>query len=228
MTPDFVLPRAIGADEHPVDYFWELLAQLGDGDYPAGVLRVPGKLPGTWAFSSGAGLIWRRGNPRPAFPVGGVMFVGDNQNAFGKWIQNRGLWGDPGQPTMTYWKRVLRLLNQAGIPTSKAFFTNVYIGLIEGDDPSAPFPGRNDPSFCRWCAAFLIEQIHVMRPYLIAALGGESHRALDRWNVARRVGLDGKIVKLSHPSARISYAAMDGDAATLRRAYDMAVTGHLT
>jgi len=29
MTPDFILPRAIRPDEHPVDYFWELLDQLG-------------------------------------------------------------------------------------------------------------------------------------------------------------------------------------------------------
>jgi hypothetical protein len=222
MTPDFILPRAIRADEHPVDYLWELLDQLGDDDYPAGVLRVPEKGLGTWAFPSSAGLVWWPSTPRPDFPVGGVMFVGDNLNAYGRWIQNRGHWGDPGQPTMTYWKRVLPLLNKAGIPISKAFFTNAYVGLIEGDDPSAPFPGRNDPSFCRWCAAFLIEQIHVMQPCLVVSLGGESRRALDRWKVVRRAGVDGKIVNLSHPSARISHAAMDGHAATLRQAYDLA------
>jgi hypothetical protein len=222
MTPDFVVTRAIRADEHPIDYFWEILDQLADDDDPTGVLRVPEKGLGTWAFSSSAGLAWWPGTARPAFPVGGVMFVGDNLNAYGKWLLNRGHWGDHGNPTMTYWKRVWPLLNHAGIPTSEAFFTNFYVGLMAGDDPSADFLGSRSPTFCRWCAEFLIEQIHVMQPCLVVALGVKSQRALDRWNVARRAGLDGRIVRLSHPSARSSYAVMDRDAATLRRAYGLA------
>jgi hypothetical protein len=225
MTPDFILSRAIRANEHPVDYFWELLDQLADDAYPPGVLRVPGKGLGTWAFSSGAGLVWWPGTPRPAFPVGGVMLVGDNLNAYGKSEENRGHWGDPGDHRMTYWRKAFRLLNRAGIPTTDAFFTNAYVGLIKGGDPSADFPGRKCPSFCRWCAAFLIEQIRVMQPCLVATLGRESQRAVDRWNVARRAGVAGKIVNLSHPSARMGYAALDGDAATLRNAYELAGCG---
>jgi hypothetical protein len=223
MTPDFILPRALRADEHPVGYLWELLDQLGDDDHPAGVVRVPEKDLGTSAFSSGAGLVWWPDTPCPRFPVGGVMFVGDNLNAYGKWKLRLGHWGDPGDPTMTYWKKALPLLNQAGIPTSEVFFTNFYVGLMEGDDPSAPFPGSKDPSFCRWCAAFLIEQIHVMQPGLVVALGVNSQRALDRWKVARRAGIEGKVVKLFHPSNRKGHAAMDTDAATLRKAYDAAI-----
>lgn len=96
MIPDFVLPRAKRTDEHPVDYFRELLDQPEDDSYPTGVLRVPGKQLGTRAFSSSAGLVCRPGTPLPAFPTGGVMFVVDNLNAYGKWEQNRGQWGDPG------------------------------------------------------------------------------------------------------------------------------------
>jgi hypothetical protein len=219
VTPDFIVRRAMRPDEHPVDYFWELLDQLSDDDYPAGVLRVPEKGLGTWAFSSSNGLAWWPGTPRPAFPVGGVMFVGDNLNAYGQWMKKRTHWGDPNKPTMTYWKRVWPLLKQGGVPTSTAFFTNFYVGLMEGDNPSAPFPGRKDLSFSRWCAAFLIEQIHTMQPSLVVALGVKSQQALDRWNVARRAGVDGKSIQLSHPSARISNAEMASDAARLRKAY---------
>lgn len=219
MTPEFVLPRAIRPDEHPVDYFWALLEQLSDDAYPRGVLRTPGRQPGTWAFSSGAGLIWSPGTPRPSFPVGGVMFVGENLNAYGKWMQIRDCWGDPAKPTMKYWMHALALVNRADIPTTEGFFTNAYVGLIEGDDPSAPFPGGKDPSFCRWCAAFLIEQIEVMQPCLVVVLGDKARRALDRWNVAGRARVEGRIVVLSHPSARNSNVDKERDAATLRTAY---------
>jgi len=149
------------------------------------------------------------------------MFVGDNLNAYGKWRLNSGRWGDPGNPTMTYWKKVLALLSEAGIPTAEAFFTNAYVGLMEGDNPSADFPGRRSATFCRWCASFLIQQIHVMQPRLVVALGGKSQLALDSWNIARRAGVDGRIVRLSHPSNRKGHAAMVSDAAILRRAYDL-------
>lgn len=36
MSPDFVLPRAIRPDEHPIDYFWALLDGLSDDEYPEG------------------------------------------------------------------------------------------------------------------------------------------------------------------------------------------------
>jgi hypothetical protein len=146
------------------------------------------------------------------------MFVGDNLNAYGKWLLNGGRWGDPGNHTMTYWRRALSLLDVASVPTSEVFFTNAYVGLIVGDNPSADFPGRKDPSFSRWCAAFLEEQIHVMQPCLVVALGGASQRALASWDVAG-LARAGKILELSHPSNRKGKAAMLDDAATLRQAY---------
>lgn len=132
------------------------------------------------------------------------MFVGDNLNAYGQWMKKHTPWGDPSKPAMTYWKRVWPLLKQGGVSTSKAFCTNFYVGLMEGDNPSAPFRGAKDLSLSRWCAAFLIEQIQTMRVGLVVALGVKSWQALDRWNVARRAGVDDKIIQLSHPSVRIS------------------------
>jgi uracil-DNA glycosylase len=123
---------------------------------------------------------------------------------------------------MPYWRRALSLLDLASVPTSEVFFTNAYVGLIAGDNPSADFPGRKDPSFGRWCAAFLEEQIQVMRPRLVVALGGEAQRDLHRWNVASRAGVSGKILKLPHPSNRKGNAAMLDAAASLRNAYEAA------
>jgi len=151
------------------------------------------------------------------------MFIGENLNAYGTWMQICGIWGDPGRHTMTYWKNGLSLVDRAGIPTSEAFFTNVYVGLVAGNNPSAPFPGGRDLSFCRWCAAFLIEQIHVMQPRLVVVLGDKARRALDRWNVAAGARVDGKTVALFHPSARISHADRISDAATLQAAYQRAI-----
>jgi hypothetical protein len=206
------------ADEHPVYYFWELLDQLVDDAYPPGVLRVPEKLPGTWAFSSGSGLVWRRGTPCPDFPVGGVMFIGHNLRSYDKWKESLGHWGDPDYPTMRYWQKIYPLLKQGGIPASRAFFTNAYVGLKEGNISTGDFPGSTDPCFCRWCASFLLKQIEVMKPSLVAVLGGDAQEALDLWKIPRRASVEEKMVRLAHPAWRYYDAHIDREAATLRMA----------
>jgi hypothetical protein len=203
-----------------VDYFWMLLDQLPETGYPSGSIPVPGRQFGTWAFSSSAGLIWQPGAPRPAFPKGGVMFVAYYLNASGPWNRNRGVWGDPRNHTMEYWKRLLPVLDRAGIPRSEAFFTNAYVGLVKGDDPSVEHPGRKDKSFCRWCAGFLSEQIRVMQPCLVVAFGRRSEEALVGWKVARQLGLDPtKVMEIRHPSAPNWYATVNRETARLREAY---------
>ena len=181
MTQTFVTRGRLPGD-HPVDYFWTLIDQLGPEDYPPGVHRVPGRGSGTCFFSACAGLVRRRGEPLPPFPFGGVMFVGHNLNSVGAYqrMTRRGVRdaGDPDRPSMRTWQNAYALLRRAGVDPREVFFTNVYIGLKEGDDPRGPFPGRDDPSFCRWCAAFLDEQLRVMKPRVVVALGGWSQEVL--------------------------------------------------
>jgi len=47
---------------------------------------------------------------------------------------------------MLTWRNLYRLLAAAGVPESSCFFTNAYVGLKAGDDPTGHFPGADDPS----------------------------------------------------------------------------------
>ena len=105
----------------------------------------------------------------------------------------------------------------------------MYTGLKEGDDPSGSFPGRLDPSFCAWCDAFLNEQLPVMRPRLVVALGRPVRRRLEcsAGSVLQvsRGGIDYAMVGLVHPSAPTYHRRLgdmqliDREAAFLKAAF---------
>jgi uracil-DNA glycosylase len=108
----------------------------------------------------------------------------------------------------------LRLI--PSLERSECFFTNAYVGLKEGEQPTGRFPGANDARFRRWCQAFLVEQIEVMKPRVVATLGIDAARFaatldgdLSDWDARlpmpgpRRLRLSGhetNVVALAHPS----------------------------
>jgi uracil-DNA glycosylase len=64
-------------------------------------------------------------------------------------------------------------LDQAGIPRERCFFTNAYMGLIDGPKATGKFPGARDPIFVKQCIDFLAAQIQVAQPRVILTLGKE-------------------------------------------------------
>ena len=164
---------------HPIKHFRRRLEEFGA--YPSGVVPVPAYLPGTAFFAASAGLYRRAGSHLlPPFPFGGWMFVGHNLDAEGPFrrrLESGHSHGDPARPMRT-WQNLYKLLAKAGVDPRECFFTNAYVGLKEGDDPTGRFPGSGDAAFRQWCAEFLMDQLAVMRPRVVATLGVDAARFL--------------------------------------------------
>lgn len=157
-------------ETHPVERLFERLATFGP--YPAGVVPMTGRIAGTAFFPGGAGL-WnvRPGAALPPMPVGGVMVLAhnfDSETSFERSL-TRGVEHTNG-PT---WGVLRKLFGSVAISMERCFFTNAYLGLKAGSDPTGRFPGADDPDFVRRCQAFLLEQVQVQQPTLILTLGKE-------------------------------------------------------
>ena len=134
------------------------------------MLLVPTPIVGTAFFPGGYGL-WNPHEtfPLPAFPVGGVMVLGQDfhsevgyQASLARGHESR------TQPT---WRNLLPLLKKSGIGPEECFFTNVFMGLRAGTATMGTFPGAKNPGFVHHCQDFLVTQISVQRPSLIVTLG---------------------------------------------------------
>lgn len=162
---------------HPIERFRKRLEDLNT--YPSGVVPVPSYLPGTAFFAASAGLYRPAGtHVLPPFPFGGWMLVGHNLDAEGPFLarlKSGDSHGDPARPMRT-WQNLYKLLAAAGIDPSECFFTNAYVGLKEGNDPTGRFPGSGNAAFRQWCAEFLLDQAAVMRPRVMATLGVDAAR----------------------------------------------------
>jgi hypothetical protein len=55
----------------------------------------------------------------------------------------------------------------------RCFFTNAYMGLKAGSEPTRKFPGARDAGFVRRCQRFLLERIRVQQLGLVLTLGKE-------------------------------------------------------
>jgi hypothetical protein len=86
--------------------------------------------------------------------------------------------GDPRHP-MAYWRSLYRIFAAAGLDARRCFFTNVYVGLRTGSNPSGPFPGKVDAGFVRWSKSFLEFQAELMRPALVVFLGDDARQAFE-------------------------------------------------
>ncbi len=161
---------------HPVEYLFARLEEEFTS-YPPGVLRVPKVIPGTAFFPGGYGL-WgtEAGKPLPPMPKGGVMVLGHNfasEEGFSSSFAHLG--ENLKGPT---WRPLLLLLELAGIPKERCFFTNFYMGLIQGSNALGRFPGARGADFVRRCQKFLILQITIVQPKLLLTLGKEILKAV--------------------------------------------------
>ena len=196
-------PRVGG---HPVEFLWAVHDELPAEAYPPGVVPAAVHIRGTAAFPGGAGLVMEADEPLPPFPYGGVMVVAQDLDAEDKYLERARSGrphGDPRWP-MAYWRSLYKIFAAAGLAARRCFFTNVYVGLRTGSNPSGPFPGKKDPAFVRWSREFLELQAELMRPSLVVFLGDDARQAYDLpGGVLTEVALgshSAPVVGLAHPS----------------------------
>jgi hypothetical protein len=137
--------------------------------YPAGVVPVPERLPGTAFFPGGAGLWMPDGGALPPMPTGGVMVLGHDfysEAGYRRFLESRG--ESTRGPT---WRNLLALLARVGVTPEACFFTNVYMGLRAGSRNTGRFPGASDAGFVERCRMFLLEQLRAQRPRVVLSLG---------------------------------------------------------
>ena len=171
MSPDNVsearIWSAMKEEVHPAKGLWAV--HHPPEGYPSGIIPVPEPIKGRAFFPGGYGLWMDKEETKlPTFPVGGVMVLGhDFHSVSGYQTSWRLGYESLDMPT---WKHLRRLLDTAGLPLKRCFFTNLYMGLRKGA-ATGKFPGANDPIFVRHCEAFLQHQIDIQRPSLLLTLG---------------------------------------------------------
>ncbi|HEX6393129.1 MAG TPA: hypothetical protein VFZ97_06780 [Acidimicrobiales bacterium] len=161
-------------DAHPIQRF---LSELSDfREYPPDVTPVPEQLPGTAAFAASAGVFRPpKSTKLPPFPYEGLMVIGHNIDSIDNYEIRRqsGLsHGDrvPGYRTMSTWVGLYRLLDLAGVPLNRFFFSNVYVGLKKGR-PTGRFTSHSAPIYREFCRDFLGQQVTEMQPSVVLVLG---------------------------------------------------------
>jgi uracil-DNA glycosylase len=121
---------------------------------------------------------------------------------------------------MAYWRSLYRIFAAAGLDTGRCFFTNVYVGLRTGSNPSGPFPGKADAAFARWSKSFLELQVELMRPALVVFLGDDARKAFD---VAG--GVLTEVTMGSHTTAAVGLAHPSRHHLTARGRHYRGLTG---
>ncbi|MEP6717174.1 MAG: uracil-DNA glycosylase family protein [Terriglobia bacterium] len=150
-------------------------------------------IPGTAFFPGGAGL-WRGsqsfGSMPEHFPESAIMFVGHNFDSGRAHdvSKERG-----GEAQSVFWRNLLAYLSHAGVDPAQCFFSNALMGLKPG---SALGPMPTTPGYRDECQAFLNEQIRIVKPSLVVALGGDASDRL------MKLKLSVPCIRLLHPSAR--------------------------
>ncbi len=157
--------------EHPVERLFTLLDQTV-APYPAGVVALWARIGGTAFFPGGSGL-WGTlpDRPLPPMPIGGVMVLGHNFDCETGFAASRHR--DSENLNGPTWRTIRSVLVQASITLEQCFFTNAYMGLKAGSEPTGIFPGARDSDFVRRCQRFLLEQLRLLQPGLLLTLGKE-------------------------------------------------------
>lgn len=152
---------------HPAKALWAI--HHPPAGYPEGVLPVPEPIPGRAFFPGGYGQWMEDGEAKLAdFPAGGIMILGHDFHSVTGYEKSRCLGYEP--LTQKTWGNLRKLLDAAGLPLHRCFFTNLYMGLRVGS-ATGVFPGAGDEAFVRHCKSFLLHQIAVQRPTLLLTLG---------------------------------------------------------
>ncbi len=158
-------------EEHPVEHLFAQLDHVVE-PYPLGVVRPWGRIGGIAFFPGGSGL-WGTvpHQSLPPMPIGGIMVLGHNfdcETGFAKSLRR-----DSENLNGPTWRTIRRVLLQAGVALEQCFFTNAYMGLKAGSEPTGPFPGARNADFVSRCQRFLIEQLRLQQPRLLLTLGKE-------------------------------------------------------
>lgn len=155
---------------HPIEQLFERLPMVEP--YPAGVTRVPSRLPKTGFFPGGTGLWQPDREALPPLPVGGTSVCGHNLDSERSFAQSVARDGE--NLNGATWRDLTEFLVRAFEGESAlagCFFTNFLIGLIVGGSAVGPFPGTKDPAFVERCRSFFVYQVQVLRPSLLLSLG---------------------------------------------------------
>lgn len=92
-----------------------------------------------------------------------------------------------------FWRNLLAYLSHAGLEPDECFFSNALMGLKPG---SALGPMPSTPDYEDECQEFLKQQVQIVSPSLIVALGEKAFRRLSK------LRLTVPCIRLLHPSAR--------------------------
>jgi len=172
----------------------EVVRDYDDSD-PDGVRRVGEPIDGTAFFPGGHG-VWRGLEPHGPmpehFPDVRVMFVGHNFDSVLGYQRScrRGIEVIRG----VTWRRLLEYVHHAGLQPEQCFYTNALMGL---QPTRSVGPLKTTELFRDQCRSFLREQIDVVKPAVIAALGNVAAGELA--NVRTSV----PVLTLMHPRASI-------------------------
>lgn len=153
---------------HPVEILIDNLSSVEP--YPPKVVKVehPHRIAGTAFFPGGHGL-WAPQGGLPNLPARPVMLLGNNWGI----VSDHEVARVAGAENMAdpTWRNLLRILELAAIPPTRCFFTNVFMGLMDGDRNVDEFPGLRDKAFCERCSEFLRLQLRVIAPSVVVAMG---------------------------------------------------------
>lgn len=154
---------------HAVEQLFEHLRDIRP--YVGGMVEIQQHLPGLGFFPGGDGL-WKAPGQRnrPSMPAGGIMVLGNNFQCEANYTALLKTEEEDRQKDAT-WRGLLSFLTTVHINPAHCFFTNAYMGLVEGEDPTRTVRGMTDPEFLRRCRGFFLRQLAVVQPRLILALG---------------------------------------------------------
>jgi hypothetical protein len=171
----------------------QLVVKSYHPDVPRTGATLSELIPGTAVFPGGAGL-WRGSQPfgpmPEFFPDNPVMFVGHNFDSARAHAVSKERGGEAQSP---FWRNLLAYLSHAGLEPAECFFSNALMGLKPG---SATGPMPSTPAYEDECQAFLNQQIQIVEPSLVVALGGKASMCVTK------LKLPVPCVRLLHPSAR--------------------------
>lgn len=154
---------------HAVDQLFDQLPNVRP--YVGGMVEIEQHLSGLAFFPGGDGLWKAPGDSRrPPMPVGGIMVLGNNFQCSDNYPSLLLAGAEDRQKDAT-WRNLIQFLAVVGIDPANCFFTNAYMGLVEGDDPTRTAPGMNNPGFLQRCRTFFLYQLTILQPRIILALG---------------------------------------------------------
>lgn len=169
-----------------VGRLWQQLEKLENENrfngaaYPDGLAPFPFRLSGQGFFPGGDGL-WRHKASALStgeLPTGGILFLASDFGTLDSYnkLSSRDYQNEPA------WKNLRRRILDAGLPTNKIFFSNVYPGLRTDRRALGVYPAVHNPEFPLFSAELLRFQIEVLSPRLIVSLGPVPQIFVHRFN----------------------------------------------